>query len=424
MASRDDYSVGWVCALPIEVAAAKATLDRIHGNLPPGPNSDDNNNYILGSLQGHNVVLAYPNFGVYGKTSVASVATQLHASFKSIRFNLMVGIAGGVPDTKEDIRLGDIVVSKSTAGWPGVVQFDMNAERAEDQFIRGRALDQPTRLLLTATGKAETAAIFDESQIPQYISEIVRKDPVTFAHPGPEHDVLFEANYDHTTIESEENGCNHCNPDRIQPRRPRETQDPIVHYGLIASGHHLMRHGAARDKLAHKKGVLCLETEAAGLKDAAQYLVIRGICDYADSHSSRLWHAYAAVAAAAYAKEVLSFIPTVPETTPLATNTYAEAAPVLDALLLTRPEVDRKSLIALKGRRVDGTCEWLIQHPSYREWLADASPPLLWISGGPGKGKTMLAIYITAVLQPVVDAAENVLLYYFCSNRDKNRNTG
>lgn len=423
MESRDDYLVGWVCALPIEVAAAKATLDRIHDNLPPDPNLDDNNNYILGSLQGHNVVLAYPNFGVYGKTSVAGVAAQLHASFKSARFNLMVGIAGGVPDTKEDIRLGDIVVGKSTAGWPGVVQYDVNGERAEDQFIRARTLDQPTPLLLTATSKAETAAIFDESQMPQYISEIVRKDPVTFAHPGPEQDVLFEPNYDHTTIKSEENGCNHCNPDRIRPRQPRETQDPIVHYGLIASGHHLMPHGATRDKLAHKQGILCLETEAAGLKDAAQYLVIRGICDYADSHSSKLWHAYAAVAAAAYAKEVLSFIPMVPKTIPLATNTYAEAAPVLDALLLTRPEVDRKSLIALKGRRVDGTCEWLIQHPSYQEWLADANLPLLWISGGPGKGKTMLAIYITEVLQPVADAGENVLLYYFCSNRDKNRNT-
>ena len=49
------------------------------------------------------------------------MATQLHASYTSDRFNLMVGIAGGVPDTKEDIRLGDVVVSKSTAGWPGVV---------------------------------------------------------------------------------------------------------------------------------------------------------------------------------------------------------------------------------------------------------------------------------------------------------------
>ncbi|KAL7946830.1 natch and ankyrin domain protein [Trichoderma barbatum] len=425
MASRDDYLVGWVCALPVELAAAKATLDRIYDNLPPDQSLDDSNNYILGSLQGHNVVLAYPDSGAYGEISVASVVTQLHASFKSVRFLLMVGIAGGVPDTKEDIRLGDVVVSKSTAGWPGVVQYDVNGERVEDQdqLIHSRALDQPTPLLLTAIGKAETAAIFDESQMPQYISEIVQKDPVTFTHPGPEQDVLFGPDSDHTTTESEEVGCHHCDLDRIRPRQPRETQFPIVHYGLIVSGHYLIRDGATRDKLAHKQGALCLETEASGLKDAAMHLVIRGICDYADSHSSKLWHAYAAAAAAAYAKEVLSFIPTAPKMTPLTTNTYAEAAPVLDALLLTRPEVDRKSLITLKGGRVNGTCEWLIQHPSYQGWLAGANLPLLWISGGPGKGKTMLAIYITEVLQPMVDAGENVLLYYFCSNRDKNRNT-
>ncbi|OAQ61385.1 ankyrin repeat-containing protein [Purpureocillium lilacinum] len=423
MASRDDYTVGWLCALPIEVAAAKATLDRVHDNLPLDRNSDDNNNYILGSLEGHNVVVAYPDSEAYGTTSVADVATQLHGSYTSVRFNLMVGIAGGVPDTKEDIRLGDVVVSKPTAGRPGVIQYDVNGERTEDQFVRSRVLNQPTPLLLTAMGKAETAAIFDESKMPRYISEIVQKDPVTFARPGPEQDVLFEPDYDHATIESEESGCSHCDPDRIRSRQPREVQDPIVHYGLIASSCHLTRHGATRDKFAHKHGMLCFETGAAGLRDAAQYLIIRGISDYADSHRSELWHAYAATAAAAYAKEVLSFIPTVSKTIPLATNSYAEAAPVLDALLLTRPEVDRKSLIALKGRRVDGTCEWLIQHPHYQKWLTDATQPLLWISGGPGKGKTMLAIYITEMLQPVGAAADNVLLYYFCSNRDKNRNT-
>ncbi|KAJ5776456.1 uncharacterized protein N7511_001467 [Penicillium nucicola] len=425
MASRDDYSVGWVCTLPIELAAAEAALDRVHDNLPPNRNLDGNNNYILGSLQGHNVVVACPNSWVCGKSSVADVVTQLHASYTSVRFSLMVGIAGGVPDTKEDIRLGDVVVSKSLAGWPGVIQYGMNGERTEDHFVRGRALDQPTPLLLTAMGKAETAAVFDESKITQYISELVQKDPVTFARPGPEQDVLFEPNYDHATIESEQSGCSHCDQKKIRFRQPREVQDPIVHYGLIASSHHLTRHGATRDEIAQKHGILCFETEATGLRDTAQYLVIRGICDYADSHRSELWHAYAAAAATAYAKEVLSFIPTVSQTTLLATNTntYAEVAPVLDALLLTRPEVDRKSLIALKGRRVDGTCEWLIQHSHYQEWLADANHPLLWISGGPGKGKTMLAIYITEVLQPMVDAADDVLLYYFCSNRDKNRNT-
>lgn len=427
MASRDDYLVGWVCALPVEVAAAKATLDRIHDALPPDSTLDDSNNYILGSLQGHNVVLAYPHSGVYGETSVASVAAQLHASFKSVRCTLLVGIGGGVPGTNEDIRLGDVVVSKSTGGRPGVTQYEANEERAGDQHqsIRGRAPEQPTPLLLTAMGKAETAAIFDESQMSRHLSEIVQKDPVIFAHPGPEQDVLFEPDYQHATAEFAEDGCIHCNPDMIRPRQPRETQNPRVHYGPIVSSHRPIRHGATRDMLAHKLGALCLETEASGLKDAAKYLIIRGICDYADSHSSssKLWQAYAAAAAAAYAKEVLSFIPTAPKTAPLATNTYAEAAPVLDALLLTRPEVDRKALITLKGRRVDGTCEWLIRHPSYQGWLADAHRPLLWISGGPGKGKTMLAIYITEILQPAIDAEGDVLLYYFCSNRDKNRNT-
>lgn len=421
MAFYDDYSVGWICALPIEVQAAKATLDTIHDNLPSNRNPKDSNNYILGSLQGHNVVLAYPDFGEYGKTSVADVATQLHASFKSVQFNLTVGIAGGVPEMREDTRLGDIVVSKSTAGHPGIVQYGVSGEREEDQLIRDRAFDQPAPFLLTAMGKAETAAIFGESKIRQYISEIARKEPEIFTHPGSDQDVLFEPNYDHTIIGTEENGCIHCNPDMIRPRQPRETQDPTVHYGLIASVHQLLHDGVTRDKLAHKQGVLCFETEATGLKDATKYLVIRGICDYADSHSSNLWHAYAAAAAAAYAKEVLSFIPKISKAIPLAINT--EAAPILSALLLTRPEIDRKSLIVLKGRRADGTCEWFIRHQRYQEWLADTNIPLLWISGGPGKGKTMLAIYITEVLQPAIDAAENVLLYYFCSNRDKNRNT-
>lgn len=428
MAARDDYSVGWICALPVAVAAAKATLDRIDDKPLQELDLGDDNNYILGTLHGHNVVVAYPKSNVSGETSLAAVATQLHASFRSIQFNLMVGIGGGVPGSDADIRLGDVVVSKSTAGWPGVVQYDVNAKQPDEyQLIRDKAFKQPPPLLLTATGKAETAAIFDESHLLQYLEDIVQSDPVTFAHPGQEQDALFEPDYHHPAAGSnEEDGCNHCNPDRIRSRQPREKQEPVVHYGLIASGHHPMRNGATRDKLAHNQDVLCFETEAAGVKDASQYMVIRGICDYADSHSSKVWHAYAAAAAAAYAKEILTFVPVAPKAIPLsAINAYAEAAQVLDALLLTRPEVDRKSLIALKGRRVDGTCVWLTEHPSYQNWLTDAeaSQPLLWVNGGPGKGKTMLAIYLTEELQPIVEAADNVLLYYFCNNRDKNRNT-
>ncbi|KAE8335233.1 hypothetical protein BDV24DRAFT_171499 [Aspergillus arachidicola] len=410
-ASREDYVVGWLCRWPVEVAAAKAALDRVHNNLPTDQVSDDNNNYILGNLQGHNVVVAYPK--VYGKSSLADVTAQLHASYPSVRFNLMVGITGGMPDTNDDVRLGDVVVSKSATGWPYVLEYAVNGERAKDQIVLGRAFDRPRFLLLTAMGKAETAAIFKESKMPRYISEIVQKDPVTFAHPGPEQDILFDANCDHATNESEKGGCSHCDPDRIRSRQRREVQDPLVHY--VARACHLTRNGAGRDQFALRQDILCFEKEATGLRDAAQYLVIRGISDYGDSHSSDIWHAWAAATAAAYAREVLSFVPaaskTVPlaKTVPLTADAYAEAAAVLDGLLLTRPDVDRKSLIALKGRRVDGTCEWVTKHHNYQEWLADTSQPLLRISGGPGKGKTMLAIYITEVLQPL--------------NRDKHRNT-
>jgi hypothetical protein len=49
--------------------------------------------------------------------------------------------------------------------------------------------------------------------------------------------------------------------------------------------------------------------EAAGLMDGFPCLVIRGICDYADSHKSKNWQRYSAAAAAAYAKELLLGVP-------------------------------------------------------------------------------------------------------------------
>ncbi|KAL2828192.1 hypothetical protein BDW59DRAFT_171025 [Aspergillus cavernicola] len=110
MISRDDFTVGWICALPLETAAAKAMLDEIYPQLQADPNLNDNNSYILGSVSGHNVVVACLPYGVYRTTSAARVATQLLASFKAIRFSVMVGIGGGVPRWKEeDIRLGDAV---------------------------------------------------------------------------------------------------------------------------------------------------------------------------------------------------------------------------------------------------------------------------------------------------------------------------
>ena len=66
-----------------------------------------------------------------------------------------------------------------------------------------------------------------------------------------------------------------------------------------------------RDRLNQRfdGSVLCVEMEAAGLMDNFPCIVIRGICDYADSHKNKRWQPYAAATAAACAKEVLSVIP-------------------------------------------------------------------------------------------------------------------
>jgi Cdc6-like AAA superfamily ATPase len=95
----------------------------------------------------------------------------------------------------------------------------------------------------------------------------------------------------------------------------------------------------------------------------------------------------------------------------------------LNALFLTDPQVDRESLISAKGTRVDGTCEWILQNESYRSWV-HGETPLLWISGGPGKGKTMLSIFLTEDQRITQQSEGTELIFYFCSHQDKNRNSG
>jgi nucleoside phosphorylase len=111
--SRNEYTIGWICALPIELAASVGMLDEIHPDLDLA--RGDRNMYTLGAVAGHNVVVACLPAGSTGITPAATVAANMLRSFPSIRFGLMVGIGGGAPKRRarpnEDIRLGDVVVS-------------------------------------------------------------------------------------------------------------------------------------------------------------------------------------------------------------------------------------------------------------------------------------------------------------------------
>src|SRR2546421_5533120 len=121
---NDEYAVGIITALPLELSAARACLDEVHGK-PQSKNPSDNNTYSLGCIGDHKVVIACLPNGIYGITPAAIVASKMLSSFPSIRFGLMVGIGGAAQSEKYDIRLGDIVVSEPSAKFGGLVQYDL-----------------------------------------------------------------------------------------------------------------------------------------------------------------------------------------------------------------------------------------------------------------------------------------------------------
>jgi nucleoside phosphorylase len=301
---RDEYTVGWVCALPVEFAAAQEILDEEHHDLECDPADNDENLYALGSIGGHNVTIVCLPAGRIGNNPAAAVATQMRATFKAICFGLMVGIGGGVPSTEADIRLGDIVVSQPHKVHGGVVQYD-SGKTTVSGFERTGSLNSPPHVLLSAVANVRANELRGRSQRSTYASKLERITKFQRVMAGP--DVLFEAAYDHNGGQT----CDRCSVGRQEARQLRGSEEEVVvHYGTIASGNQVMRSAAERDEVsAELGGVLCFEMEAAGLMNSFPCLVIRGICDYADSHKNKRWQPYAAAVAAAYAKEVLSVIP-------------------------------------------------------------------------------------------------------------------
>jgi nucleoside phosphorylase len=298
---REDYTVGWVCAVHTELAAAQEMLDEEHEDFDHDAN--DTNIYTLGRVGEHNVVIACLPEGQIGTNSAAAVALQMKSAFTSIRFSLMVGIGGGVPSVKADIRLGDVVVSTPYMVHGGVVQYDFG-KATPSGFKRTGFLNTPPVILLNSVAKLRAKDIRGRSRLPEYMSKLNGLPIFARENAGP--DTLYESDYNHEG----EATCEKCSRERAVDRQQR-SQEILVHYGTIASGNQVMRDAAERDKVSSELGgVLCFEMEAAGLMNSFPCLVIRGICDYADSHKNKRWQAYAAGAAAAYAKEVLSVMPT------------------------------------------------------------------------------------------------------------------
>lgn len=316
MSDTDIYTVGWICAITTEFVAAQALLDEEHTSPKPvAPH--DNNNYELGRIGEHNVVIALLPDGDYGTVSAASVARDMLHSFPNIRIGLMVGIGGGVPSVKHDIRLGDIVVSAPQAGYGGVLQYDFGKTIQCQEFQATRFLNQPPPVLRTAISGLKAQYEIKGHQFHNTIQAALEKTPKLrkkYNQPDPETDRLYRADVVHPPEAEVEASClTTCGTDAclLVPRQARDEleDNPRIHYGLVASGNRVMKDAILRDKLGKEENVLCFEMEAAGLMNHFPCLVIRGICDYSDTHKNKVWQGYAAMTAAAYAKDLLMRIP-------------------------------------------------------------------------------------------------------------------
>ncbi|KAL5050527.1 nucleoside phosphorylase domain-containing protein [Aspergillus fruticulosus] len=227
----------------------------------------DDNAYINGRIGNHNVVVCYmPGIG---KGSAASVASSLKISYKRIEVALVVGIYGGAPYllSSGEVFLGDVIISDS------VVQYDF-----------GR----------------------------QYPGGFEKKP----GHHLTIDNILFEASYQHKHygLSSPVCLCLDSTSKDICKAAVESTctllccnMDQVFYIGMVASADTVMKSGEHRDRLVQSEGVVGFEMEGAGVWDNIPCIIIKGVCDYADSHKDKAWQAYAAATGAAAAKSFLEY---------------------------------------------------------------------------------------------------------------------
>ncbi|KAI0445831.1 ankyrin repeat-containing domain protein [Xylaria telfairii] len=405
-----DYTIGWVAALSIERAAALAMLDEVHQKLPK--KTGDNNNYAFGRIGDHNIVIAsLPDDG-YGTINAATVAGNMHRTFPSLEVFLMVGIAGGAPGVS-DVRLGDVVVSTK------LIQYDLGKALGENRFETIAIPHRPAQHLRTAVGALKAQHEMEPSKIPVILRRIAEQRPHMEEYTCREtlKDLLFESAYEHPESES---ACDRCDHSRLVKRAPRRNNDPVIHYGVIASGDQVIKYATTRDKLAHQFKALCFEMEGAGFIESLQCLVIRSICDYADSHKNKEWQRYAAATAAAYTKELLGEMPIL-ETQALQIVEEVEELPparktdLMKSLSFPSMYSREWNIQSAKYK----TCEWILQHPVYLTWLDldrySQSQGFLWIRGKPGAGKSTLMKFISTRL---LENHPTVVSFFFNARGD------
>ncbi|KAK2684952.1 hypothetical protein QWA68_016533 [Fusarium oxysporum] len=434
----EDYTIGWICALQEEFEAACRMLDEEFEG-PETSDINDNNAYVFGRIHEHNVVIGCLPDGRYGIGSAAVVSRDMVRSFPSLKFALMVGIGGGAPTPDRDIRLGDVVVSVPQGRLGGVIQYDLGKRLPDGRFQLTGQMNSPPDVLLGVIPQMRRR--HNDPKKPDRVLEHLKLMDDMPEYQRPAEDRLYRADYEHKGGIT----CASCATDGLEERLLRETKRAVtVHYGIIASANSVMKNAEERDKYARdlELNVLCFEMEAAGLMNNFPCLVIRGICDYSDSHKNDEWHRYAALAAAAYARELLHVLkPRTVTALPSWAGKFKDILSGLDTKVnqlsdgvqdMRFRQLNQEHQAILDwltpvnygsqqsdyfGNRQQGTGQWFLESAKYREWL-DADGKTLFCPGIPGAGKTILSsIVINDLHTRFSDNPKIGIAYIYCNFR-------
>ncbi|KAE8399949.1 hypothetical protein BDV37DRAFT_297290 [Aspergillus pseudonomiae] len=324
---RRGFTVAIFCALPIEADAVVELFDEIYDHQY-GKHFGDTNSYTVGRILTHNVVLCHmPGMG---KVNASNVASNLTSSYTGVSLALVVGICGGVPvlpSSETSIYLGDVIISNAVVQYDYGRQYPNGFQRKKDILDTLARPPQEIRGLqsLLETNRARKNL---QNDVIQYLKGLEQSRSI-WKYPGNTCDVLFNASYHHKhrqqaasagcicfdskspgqiCQEAQKSSCDSigCGEEGIARRRlDMHTTTPSVHIEKIASGDMVMKSGEHRDRLAIGDGVAGFDMEGAGVWDILPCIIIKGVCDYADSHKDKRWQAYAAATGASGAKALL-----------------------------------------------------------------------------------------------------------------------
>ncbi len=300
----EDITVAIFCALPYESAAVTFSLSEEFDCRPKhiGPLKYV---YHFGRIGEHKIVIAQPHS--MGTVNAARCAATVCQQFPNVRFALLLGIGAGIPSLtdgglKRDIRLGDIAVSIPQDGHPGVLQYDYGKREADGKFVLKGCLDKSHPLLLSADATMQVGEVMKKNMLRKALKRITEKSG--FARPDTA-DILFDKEFNHAAPGNDCTECLNRAPQKVVERVTKPAE-PQVHRGLILSGSSVVKNSEDRSHLRRDNpDAICYEMEAAGIMDEIPCLVVRGICDYADTHKQDGWHYYAAAVAAAYGRALL-----------------------------------------------------------------------------------------------------------------------